>query len=150
MDPGQQASATEGVHPQERTEGSDDPPVASRLFVTGSDMEDEDRLVAIRSTVSALQKVRFLSPLAPDCNIQLLNLNVAGGRGGEQAGSAESGCTEAAGPGGTGEHPIVLAVLRLLSLEQSKITTLCHAVYVCSAQGRGHSDGFAESKRGCQ
>lgn len=29
----------------------------SQLFVTGPNMEDEDRLVAIRSTVSALRKV---------------------------------------------------------------------------------------------
>ena len=61
MDPGQQASATEGAHPQGRTEASDDPPEASCLFATGLDMQDEDRLVAIRSTVSALQKVRIMN-----------------------------------------------------------------------------------------
>lgn len=131
MDPGQQASAAEGVQPQGRTEASDDPPVTSRLFVTGLDMDDEDRLVAIRSTVSALQKVRFLSPLAPDCNAQLLNLNVAGGRGGEQAASAESSCTEVAGPSGPGEHPIVPVVLILLSLKKSKVQC-CVMQYMCN------------------
>lgn len=61
LDPGQQASATEGVHAPGRTEASDLPSVASHIFATGLDMEDEDRLVAIRSTVSALQKVRYLN-----------------------------------------------------------------------------------------
>ena len=71
MDAGQQASATQGSQPHGRTEASNFP-----LVATGLDIVDENRLVAIRSTVSALQKVRYLSPLAPSptciCSVSML------------------------------------------------------------------------------
>ena len=113
MDAGQQASATQGLHPHGRTEASNFP-----LVATGLDMVDEDRLVAIRSTVSALQKVRYLSPLAPESNVHLLSLHVAGRRRGDQADPGESSCTTA-GQGGAGEHLLVPILLRLSSLNKS-------------------------------
>lgn len=54
---------------------------STQLFVTAFHMADEDRLGAIRSTVAALNKVRYLSP-AGQLHLYSWSIRDVAGRGG--------------------------------------------------------------------